>query len=89
MLRLRVLYTTNYFLNSIDIYFHIELINALAGEEELTPVAALAGSQKILRHSIDMHSAKQLHDMMVDEREVARQGSQAELSACSGSSPQA
>ena len=49
-----------------------ELINALAGEEELTPAAVLASSQKILSHSIDMQSAKQLHDMMVDEREKAR-----------------
>ena len=49
-----------------------ELISALAGEEELTPAAALASSQKILSHSIDMHSAKLLQDMMVEEREKVR-----------------
>ena len=35
-----------------------ELIKALSGEEELTPAAALASSQKMLSHSIDMHSAQ-------------------------------
>ena len=58
-----------------------ELINALAGEEELTPAAALASSQKILSYSIDMHSAKLLQDMMVDERGKARLNSLAMLRA--------
>jgi len=49
------------------------LINFLAGgEEELTPAAVLASSQKALSYSIDMHSAKLLDDMVVDQREKAR-----------------
>ena len=49
-----------------------DLMNALAGEELLTPAAALAISQKILSYSIDIHSVKLLQDMMVDERGKVR-----------------
>ena len=62
--------------------WHTELLNQLVGdEEELTPAAVLASSQKMLSYKVDMHSAKLLHDRVVDQRGKARLNSLAMMRA--------
>ena len=51
----------------------VDLINVLAGGgEEITGEAALVTPQKIFSHSVDLHTAKQLKDMWVEERDKTR-----------------
>ena len=56
--------------------WHTELLKGLTGEEEITPAAALASSQKILSYKVDMQFVKLLQEGGGRERE-----SQAELSS--------
>jgi len=44
------------------IFQYSELLKALTGEEEITPTAALASSQKILSYKVDMQFVKLLQD---------------------------
>ena len=53
--------------------WHSELLKALTGEEEeLTPAAVLASSQKFLSYKVDMQFAKLIQDRVEDERGKAR-----------------
>ena len=51
----------------------LDLLNALGGEaEELTAESALITPQKVFSSRVDQHTAKQLQDLLVQERDKAR-----------------
>ena len=49
----------------------VALINTMSGQE-FTDESALASTQKVISQTIDLHTAKLLHDEMVGERDKAR-----------------